>query len=149
MILTIIIKNSNNTKKIWLEEVDLLRQVAEAPIGGEEITDKAWHLQARHYGNTTTPNLQHSFTTVSTAIQRKQVQYWQVLLQLQDKQWNLCLCCRGHVSTVSHVHTGKQVDVVLHVVFLQCGVVLTVKAGRCSIICSITAVWCSTDSEGG
>lgn len=50
------------------EETNLLRQVTEAPIGWQEITHKARHLQARHYGDTTTPNLQHSFTTVITAI---------------------------------------------------------------------------------
>lgn len=119
-----------------MEEVDLLRQVAEAPIGGEEITHKARHLQARRYGNTTAPNLQHSFTPVSTAIRRIQVLHWQVLLQIPNSE--TCRGRRDHVSTVSHDYTGKQVDVLLYSIILLY-----------IILCSITAVWCSTDSEGG
>lgn len=49
------------------DEVNLLWQVAEAPIGWKEITHEARHLQARYYGDSTAPNLQHSLTTVSTA----------------------------------------------------------------------------------
>lgn len=49
----------------------LLRQVTQAPIGWEEISHEAWHLQTCCYGDTAAPNLQHSFTAVtegSTAI---------------------------------------------------------------------------------
>lgn len=49
-----------------MDNIDLLRQAAEAPISGQEITYKAWHLQPSCYGDTPTPNLQNSFTTVST-----------------------------------------------------------------------------------
>lgn len=36
--------------------VDLLRQVTEAPIGGEKLSHEAWHLQAGCHGDTATPN---------------------------------------------------------------------------------------------
>lgn len=98
------------------EEIDLLRQVTEATIGWQEITHKAWHLQARHYGDTTTPNLQHRFTTVkccswyccSTAI-----------------PWALH-CIRCSVGWGIHLNIWYSIKCVI-----RCSItaVLTVKAG--------------------
>lgn len=114
---------------IWLKIKPLISRsrgkAAEAPIGRQEISHKARHLKTCCYGDTTTPNLRHSFTAVST--------------------YNTCRVCPviywEYCDTVSVPLLNRDCTVLLHYYCSVTAIVLTVKAGTSGWLNFVLKAW--------